>query len=79
MLPRLIGRRFATSVVMPSIGQLRVQQRNIATTANLQKIFTVQSVEDFEERVRKSKTPIVVDFFATYVNKKKQQKIIYTN
>lgn len=65
MLPRLIGRRFATSVVMPSIGQWPIGQRHIATTTNLQKIFTIQSVEDFEERVRKSKTPIVVDFFAT--------------
>lgn len=65
MLPRLIGQRFATSVFMPStIGQLRAQ-RHISTTTNLQKIFTVQSVEDFEERVRKSKNPIVVDFFAT--------------
>lgn len=63
MLPRLIGRRL-TSVVMPSMGQLRAQ-RHISTTTNLQKIFTVQSVEDFEERVRKSKNPIVVDFFAT--------------
>lgn len=64
MLPRLIGRRFATSVAMPSIGQL-CAQRHIATTTNLQKIFTIQSIEDFEERVRKSKTPIVVDFYAT--------------
>lgn len=56
----LIGRRFA-SVAMP----LRMQAQHIATTTLRLKIYTVQSVDDFNEKVRKSKTPVVVDFFAT--------------
>lgn len=56
----LIGRRF-TSLAMP----LKMRAQHIATTTLLQKIYTVQSVEDFNEKVRKSKTPVVIDFFAT--------------
>lgn len=44
---------------------VNVYMRRITTTTSLQKIFTIQSVEDFEEKVRNSKTPVVVDFFAT--------------
>lgn len=58
----LISRRFAP-LAMPS----RIRAQHIATTALLQRIYTVQSVEDFNEKVRKSKTPVVVDFFATWV------------
>lgn len=59
MLSTII-RRF-NPLAMP----LRIRAQHIATTTLLQKIYTVQSVDDFEERVRKSKTPVVVDFFAT--------------
>lgn len=64
MLSMLIGRQLAAAIVRPALGQVSAQ-RYIATTINLQKIFTIQSVEDFDERVRKNKTPIVVDFYAT--------------
>lgn len=56
----LITRRFVGSAV-----PLRIRAQHIATTTLLQKIYTVQSKEDFDEQVRKSKTPVVVDFFAT--------------
>lgn len=56
----IITRRFAP-LVMP----VRIRAQHIATTTILQKIYTVQSVEDFNEKVRKSKTPVVVDFYAT--------------
>lgn len=56
----LISRQFA-ALAMPS----RIRARHIATTTLLQRIYTVQSVEDFNEKVRKSKTPVVVDFYAT--------------
>lgn len=59
----LIGRRL-TSVAMP----VKLRAQSIATTTQLQKIYTVQSVEDFNEKVRKSKTPVVIDFFATWVH-----------
>lgn len=33
-------------------------------------IFKVQDEEDFKEKVIKSKIPVIVDFYATYVNSK---------
>ncbi|XP_031641284.1 uncharacterized protein LOC116352676 [Contarinia nasturtii] len=58
-----ITRRFV-SLVMP----VRIRAQHIATTTIMQKIYTIQSVEDFDEKVRKSKTPVVVDFYATWCN-----------
>ncbi|XP_055319990.1 thioredoxin C-1-like isoform X2 [Sitodiplosis mosellana] len=59
----IITRRFAP-LAMP----VKIRAQHIATTTLLQKIFTVQSVEDFNEKVRKSKTPVVIDFYATWCN-----------
>lgn len=39
--------------------------RTVSTTAHLQKIFKIQSLEEFDEKVKNSKTPVIVDFFAT--------------
>lgn len=55
-----LTKRFV-SLVMP----VRIRAQHIATTTIMQKIYTIQSVEDFDEKVRKSKTPVVVDFYAT--------------
>lgn len=55
-----MSQRFS-SLMMP----LKMRAQHIATTTLLQKIYTVQSIDDFNEKVRKSKTPVVVDFFAT--------------
>lgn len=42
-----------------------VSPRSIHTSAVVSSIFKVQTPEEFEEKVLKSKTPVVVDFFAT--------------
>lgn len=39
--------------------------RTVTTTVPLQKIFKIQSIEEFDEKVRNSKEPVIVDFFAT--------------
>lgn len=39
--------------------------RSIATTGRVFDIFKIQSQEDFDEKVKNSKTPVIVDFFAT--------------
>lgn len=54
-----------TTRLTPLAYPMRARIQQIATTANLKKIYHVQSVEDFDERVKNSKTPVVVDFFAT--------------
>lgn len=38
------------------------QKQTVSTT------FKVQDIKDFDDRVKKSKVPVIVDFFATYVN-----------
>lgn len=39
--------------------------QRLSTTAQLSQIYKIQSQEDFVEKVKNSKTPVVVDFFAT--------------
>lgn len=45
------------------IGVQRVQ--SISSTSKLLDIYKIQSSEDFDEKVKNSKTPVIVDFFAT--------------
>lgn len=54
-----------TTKLTPLVNPMRSRVQPIAMTAYRQKIYHVQSVEDFDERVKNSKTPVVVDFFAT--------------
>lgn len=49
------------SVSSPSI----LGFRKIATSNPSTKSFKIQDEKDFDERVKKSKTPVIVDFFAT--------------
>lgn len=44
-----------------------VSTRTIYTSSAVHNIFKVQTPEEFEEKVLKSKSPVVVDFFATWV------------
>ncbi|XP_077297287.1 thioredoxin C-1 [Arctopsyche grandis] len=44
------------------------QSRHLSVSTRLWESFKVQDVQDFEERVKKSSQPIVVDFFATWCN-----------
>jgi len=47
---------------------LQTRGQHIATTSSLSKIYKIQSTEEFEEKVKNSKKPVVVDFFATWCN-----------
>ncbi|XP_055532511.1 thioredoxin, mitochondrial [Wyeomyia smithii] len=40
--------------------------RSIATTVPRLDIFNIQSPQEFDEKVKNSKEPIIVDFFATW-------------
>lgn len=42
-----------------------VIRRGLATTVPKREIFKVQDMKDFEEKVKNSKKPVIVDFFAT--------------
>ncbi|CRL03325.1 CLUMA_CG016391, isoform A [Clunio marinus] len=57
--------RILTRLNIPK-SSLVSNQRSISTSYRLNDIFKIQSEKDFEERVIKSKTPVVVDFFATW-------------
>jgi thioredoxin 1 len=46
---------------------LKESVRNIGSSALRQSSFKIQDRADFQERVKNSKVPVVVDFFATYV------------
>lgn len=39
--------------------------RKISVSSHVTKSFKIQDEKDFDERVKKSKTPVIVDFFAT--------------
>lgn len=39
--------------------------RSITTSATSREIFKIQTQEEFESKVKNSKTPVIVDFFAT--------------
>jgi hypothetical protein len=41
--------------------------RNIGISNVRRSSFKVQDQKDFQERVKNSKVPVIVDFFATYV------------
>lgn len=43
----------------------RIGFRAFTTSLTSKKSFKIQDEEDFNERVKKSKTPVIVDFFAT--------------
>ncbi|KAG4079110.1 hypothetical protein HA402_001081 [Bradysia odoriphaga] len=40
--------------------------RTISTTVRRQEIFKIQSMEEFDEKVKNSNKPVIVDFFATW-------------
>uniref|UniRef100_A0A1B6EBC7 Thioredoxin domain-containing protein n=1 Tax=Clastoptera arizonana TaxID=38151 RepID=A0A1B6EBC7_9HEMI len=42
------------------------QARSIVTTLTKWKSIKIQDPEDFDEKVKKSKIPVIVDFFATW-------------
>lgn len=48
-------------------GNRSMKSKSISTTSALGDIFTIQDESDYKERVEKSKEPVIVDFYATYV------------
>ena len=44
---------------------IRTSEKCLSTTTGKLKSFKVQDVADFNEKVKNSKTPVIVDFFAT--------------
>lgn len=49
------------SIINSSIKNLR----QICTSKRLNEIFKISSMKEFEEKVKNSKTPVIVDFYAT--------------
>ncbi|PNF40029.1 hypothetical protein B7P43_G11632 [Cryptotermes secundus] len=47
---------------------LKDSVRNIGTSSLRHSSFKVQDQKDFQERVKNSKVPVIVDFFATWCN-----------
>lgn len=45
-----------------SFANASAQEQTVSTA------FKIQDPKDFNDRVKKSKLPVIVDFFATYVN-----------
>lgn len=39
--------------------------RQICTSEKLNEIFKISSQQEFDDKVKNSKTPVIVDFFAT--------------
>lgn len=56
--------QFLTRIIFPIQSQIN-HVRSIATSQKLLKIFTVQSLEEFDSKVKQSDSPVIVDFFAT--------------
>lgn len=53
------------SKLFPAASSLRSCVQPLSTTTQLSQIYKIQSQEEFNEKVKNSKIPVVVDFFAT--------------
>ncbi|XP_061387888.1 thioredoxin, mitochondrial [Musca vetustissima] len=51
-----------------SLNTTRLATRHFGSTTVKNEIFKVQSLEDFENKVKKSDKVVIVDFFATWCN-----------
>lgn len=54
-----------SKLVAPATSAFRASVQRLSTATPLSQIYKIQSQEDFVEKVKNSKTPVVVDFFAT--------------
>lgn len=57
-----IGLRMRTALGSRAFANAPAQEQAVSTA------FKVQDPKDFNDRVKNSKVPVIVDFFATYVN-----------
>lgn len=53
------------SVFRETVDACSILPRRLASTAPQVEVFHVQDMKDFDERVKNSKVPVIVDFFAT--------------
>ncbi|XP_037934851.1 thioredoxin C-1-like [Teleopsis dalmanni] len=54
-----------------SVGKSQLRANNVRLISSSlihNEIFKVQSIEDFDQKVKKSDKPVIVDFFATWCN-----------
>lgn len=54
-----------SKMVPATRNSLRSCVQRLSTTSQLSQIYKIQSQEEFNEKVKNSKIPVVVDFFAT--------------
>jgi len=61
---------FAPQLLKQSIPRIQCFNgvRNITLTACSRESFKIQDIKDFDEKVKNSKVPVIVDFFATWCN-----------
>ncbi|XP_055609011.1 thioredoxin, mitochondrial [Uranotaenia lowii] len=59
-------RRLVTGASRLSVVSRSNNIRTISTSSGLLDIFKIQSPQEFDEKVKNSKDPIIVDFFATW-------------
>ncbi|XP_055845900.1 thioredoxin, mitochondrial [Episyrphus balteatus] len=59
---------FTLARTQPLTSLVRSSIRSITVSHPRQEIFKVQSQKEFEEKVKNSKQPVIVDFFATWCN-----------
>lgn len=62
----VIARCHRSASVLKSV--VTSQRANLSTTPQKLDSFKVQDPKDFDERVKNSKIPVIVDFFATWCN-----------
>ena len=60
-----VTRVLRNSVLSNAIRETANIPRRLASTAPQIEVFQVQDTKDFDERVKNSKVPVIVDFFAT--------------
>lgn len=56
---------FSLTKITPAIRGAVRQSKFISGTGHVNEIFKIQSQQDFDEKVKNSSEPVIVDFFAT--------------
>ncbi|KAK6630784.1 hypothetical protein RUM43_013565 [Polyplax serrata] len=69
MMRRVLTENITAQLSRNSVKMLpSSNDRPISTTSRMSESFKVQDPKDFNERVKNSKVPVIVDFFATWCN-----------
>lgn len=62
---RILKKSVLVNVIRETADVGNFASRRLASTAPQIEVFHVQDTKDFDERVKNSKVPVIVDFFAT--------------